>query len=424
MISEVYGGGGNAGAPTRTTSSSSTTGGPPPSARRPVDSVRSSAAGNLARHHRSAGSIAAGSTTSFRRQRALAADALPTPERDRHDPDGAGAGKVALVSGTTPLSGACPTGVAIIDFVGYGTANFFEGAAPRRARPTRRRPNARRAAAQDTDNNTADFDSGAPDPHAGADQHRRSRRPSPTDGATGVAVASNISITFSEPVNVIGDLVHDQLLERAARTRRRLGRADDLHARPGRPTSPPSEICTVTCSRRTSPTRTHTIRPTRWRRTTSFSFQTVDAAVCGDPCTPIYAIQGSGATRRDHRQRHDARASSSATSRADAAALQGFYIQDSPATATPRRPTASSSSPATREHRRRRRRRARDRLRPRAVQPDDDQRLEQRHGGRCTEHRRLRHRQRRRRPTCRCRSRRRLRRSATRACSSASRSRS
>ena len=41
------------------------------------------------------------------------------------------AGKVALVSSTTALAGACPTGATIIDFVGYGTtANCFEGTRP------------------------------------------------------------------------------------------------------------------------------------------------------------------------------------------------------------------------------------------------------------------------------------------------------
>jgi uncharacterized protein len=40
------------------------------------------------------------------------------------------AGKVALVSSTTALSGACPT-TGVIDFVGFGTtANCFEGAGP------------------------------------------------------------------------------------------------------------------------------------------------------------------------------------------------------------------------------------------------------------------------------------------------------
>lgn len=41
----------------------------------------------------------------------------------------AASGKVALVNNTTLLTGNCPTGAAIVDFVGYGTADCFEGAA-------------------------------------------------------------------------------------------------------------------------------------------------------------------------------------------------------------------------------------------------------------------------------------------------------
>ena len=39
----------------------------------------------------------------------------------------ASAGKVALVSTTVPLSGACPTGNSVVDFVGYGAAGCVEG---------------------------------------------------------------------------------------------------------------------------------------------------------------------------------------------------------------------------------------------------------------------------------------------------------
>src|SRR6185369_13120439 len=52
---------------------------------------------------------------------------LPTPDATGSIAMAATAGKVALVSSTTALSGACPT-VGIIDFVGYGTtASCFEG---------------------------------------------------------------------------------------------------------------------------------------------------------------------------------------------------------------------------------------------------------------------------------------------------------
>ncbi|MCX7976908.1 MAG: lamin tail domain-containing protein, partial [Bellilinea sp.] len=36
-------------------------------------------------------------------------------------------GKVALVNASTPLSGACPPDTTIIDLIGYGSANCYEG---------------------------------------------------------------------------------------------------------------------------------------------------------------------------------------------------------------------------------------------------------------------------------------------------------
>ena len=75
------------------------------------------------------------------------------------------AGKVALVNGTTALSGACPTGAAIQDFLGIGsTANCFEGSGP--APGIANATAAMRAAAgcTDTNNNAADFSALAPTP--------------------------------------------------------------------------------------------------------------------------------------------------------------------------------------------------------------------------------------------------------------------
>lgn len=52
---------------------------------------------------------------------------LPTPDAIGTIPMAATNGKVALVSNTTALSGTCPEGPHIIDFVGFGSANCFEG---------------------------------------------------------------------------------------------------------------------------------------------------------------------------------------------------------------------------------------------------------------------------------------------------------
>jgi uncharacterized protein len=93
---------------------------------------------------------------------------LPAPNATGTIAMSATAGKVALVSSTVALSGGCPVGGAIIDFVGYGTgaggASCFEGTA---AAPTLTNTTAdfrRNNGLQDTDSNTADFITGAPNP--------------------------------------------------------------------------------------------------------------------------------------------------------------------------------------------------------------------------------------------------------------------
>jgi predicted extracellular nuclease len=93
---------------------------------------------------------------------------LPTPNAIGNIAMSATTGKVALVSNTVALSGGCPVGGAIVDFVGYGTgtggATCFEGTA---AAPTLTNTTAdfrRNNGLQDTDSNTADFVTGAPNP--------------------------------------------------------------------------------------------------------------------------------------------------------------------------------------------------------------------------------------------------------------------
>ena len=110
--------------------------------------------------------------------------------------------------------------------------------------------------------------------------------------------------------------------------------------------------------------------------------------------TPIYAIQGSGLDRRDHRQRHARRASSSATSRARAAA-SGFYLQDLTGDGDAATSDGIFVFTGSAQPRQRRPGRPGHRLRPRALQPDHAQRLEQQHRRRPgREHRPLRHRRR------------------------------
>lgn len=86
--------------------------------------------------------------------------ALPMPDASGTINLAATAGKVALVSGTTALTGSgCPMGATIVDFVGYGsTANCFE-TAPIAVSGTNSsaRSIIRTASCSDTNNNFADF---------------------------------------------------------------------------------------------------------------------------------------------------------------------------------------------------------------------------------------------------------------------------
>ena len=132
---------------------------------------------------------------------------IPTPDVTGTIALSGTAGKVALVNNQTFLTGSCPTGSQIIDFVGYGTtANCFEGTATATA-PSNTNSIQRIFAsntAQDTQNNNADFTAGLPSPmNAGgaADVTPPTVTTlSPADGATNVAVSLTATITFSETV--------------------------------------------------------------------------------------------------------------------------------------------------------------------------------------------------------------------------------
>ena len=167
VISEVYGGGGNSGATftndfielyNRGTSAVSLTGW----------SVQyASATGSTWQVTALSGAIAAGGH--YLVQEAAGAGGttpLPTPDATGSIPMSATAGKVALVTNSTALTTVCgvdcDTAASVRDFIGYGAANDFETA------PTPGLSNttsaSRSASGSDTDNNAADFTSGAPSP--------------------------------------------------------------------------------------------------------------------------------------------------------------------------------------------------------------------------------------------------------------------
>ncbi len=110
---------------------------------------------------------------------------LPTPDVIGTVNMSGTTGKVALCNVTTALSGANPTGASIVDLVGFGTANGFEGAvgsAPSNTTSIERKANSASTAitmggggideflgnGQDSDNNANDFIVRAPQPQNSA----------------------------------------------------------------------------------------------------------------------------------------------------------------------------------------------------------------------------------------------------------------
>lgn len=79
----------------------------------------------------------------------------------------AGSGKVALVDGADALSGGCP-GSALLDLVGYGTANCYEGGAAAGTLSSTLAALRLSGGLTDTDDNISDFRVGAPSPRNSA----------------------------------------------------------------------------------------------------------------------------------------------------------------------------------------------------------------------------------------------------------------
>lgn len=179
VISQVYGGGGNTGATLKNDYIELFNMGSAPVNLGGWTVQYASAAGSTWQSTTLSGSIAPGGY--FLIQQAAGAGGtlnLPTPNISGSIAMSATSGKVGLVSSFTTLSGTCPTGGTIVDFVGYGTANCFEGGG---AAPTLSNTLAALRAGNgctDTNNNSGDFTSGTPNP-------RNSASPTTTCGGPG-----------------------------------------------------------------------------------------------------------------------------------------------------------------------------------------------------------------------------------------------
>ena len=119
--------------------------------------------------------------------------ALPTPDATGGLNLSATAGKVALVSSTTALNGACPT-TNVVDQVGFGTANCSETAATGALSVTTAAIR-KSSGCTDSNNNSADFDVTTPAPRNSASAVHACTAPLPTISVDTPSVAEGNSGT-------------------------------------------------------------------------------------------------------------------------------------------------------------------------------------------------------------------------------------
>ncbi|MFL6136429.1 MAG: lamin tail domain-containing protein [Frankiaceae bacterium] len=170
VIAEVYGGGGNSGATFTNDFVELYNRGSAPVDLTGWSVQYAAAAGTTWQATSLSGTLAAGARYLVQEaQGAGGTQALPTPDATGTIAMSATAGKIALVTSTTRLScgTACHAAPGVRDFVGFGTANDFEGTAAAPG-PSNTTSDNRNAAGTDTDSNAADFTTGAPSPQNSA----------------------------------------------------------------------------------------------------------------------------------------------------------------------------------------------------------------------------------------------------------------
>jgi len=168
VISQVYGGGGNSGATYKNDFIELFNRGASPVNVTGWSVQYASAAGTSWQVTNLSGTIAAGQY--YLVQEAAGAGGttnLPTPDATGSIAMSATGAKVALVNSTAALSGACPSTPSIVDLVGYDGANCSEGG-PTAALTNTTAALRNNGGCAETDNNSADFTIGSPNPRNSA----------------------------------------------------------------------------------------------------------------------------------------------------------------------------------------------------------------------------------------------------------------
>jgi predicted extracellular nuclease len=307
VISQVYGGGGNAGAALRNdfvelfnrgTSSVSLTGlsiqyasatGTGTFGSNPVTPL----AGTLAPGQYYLVQLASGGANG---------SLLPAPDATGTVNMAATGGKVALVNGTAGLacnggSTACSGAqlAQIIDLVGWDGANFYE-TAPAPATTAANAVGRLANGCTETDNNGADFvlvapptprNTTSPSAPCLADTPPSLSSSVPSSGASGVALAANLSVTFSENVTVASTAFE---LSCGSVQPLTFTSGPKTYTLDPAATLPSNTLCTLTIHK--AGVVDQDGEPNAMTADAAVTFTTIDA--CGDPATRIHTIQGNG----------------------------------------------------------------------------------------------------------------------------------
>ena len=154
----------------------------------------------------------------------------------------------------------------------------------------------------------------------------------PGNNAAGVARDANVSVTFSEPVSVAGSWFLISCATSGSHPAAVSGGATTFTLDPSTNFAA-NELCTVTVSAANVSDVDTDDPPDAMAADHTFSFQTVDVSVCGDPATPIHEIQGDGAATSKLTETHSIEGVVVGDYQLTPSQFNGFYMQEEDADA-------------------------------------------------------------------------------------------
>src|ERR687884_1193560 len=317
VVSQVYGGGGNAGATYKNDFIELYNRSAAPVSVNGWSVQYAATTGTTWQRTALSGTIAAGGY--YLAQEAAGAGgttSLPPPDAIGTTNMSATAGKVVLMSNNTTIASGtvCPLGA--VDLVGYGSGTNCSETLPTATLSNTTAALRNGGGSVDTDNNSADFTVGAPTPRNTGDQAPFVASTAPANSAGDVALNSNITITFSEAVNVSGSWFSISCSSSGGHTATASGGPTTFTLDPGSDFVG-SETCTVTVFAANVTDQDATDPPDNMAANYVFSFNTVA------PPVAIHDIQGAS-----HVSPKAGQTVSNVNGIVTAKRTNGFYMQD------------------------------------------------------------------------------------------------